>query len=94
MLHVYRAIIASQEIELNNVKLTEPIEILEEMYSHKHIDKIEESVFYRYHKHMNKLSDNESSKLDLEITLNELHTHIFSTKNNKSPDSSKRFGKI
>ena len=34
---------------------------------------------------MNKLSDNESSKLDLEITLNELHTQIFSTKNNKSP---------
>ena len=41
---------------VNNIKITEPSEILEEMrtfyqnlYSHKHIDKIEESMFYRYH---------------------------------------------
>ena len=34
---------------------------------------------------MPKLSNEESSKLDIKITLIELYTQIFSTKNNKNP---------
>ena len=41
-------------------------------------------MFNNYQKDMPKLSNEESSKLDLKITLKELYTQIFSTINNKS----------
>ena len=44
-----------------------------------------DSMFNNYQGNMPKLSNEESSKLDFEVTLNELYTQIFSTKNNKSP---------
>ena len=76
----------------NNKKIHDPKEILEEMrvfyqdlYSFKEITRIEESMFNNYQRNMPKLFNEESSKLDLKITLNELYTQIFSTKNNKSP---------
>ena len=42
-------------------------------------------MFNNYQRNMPKLSNEESSKLDIKITLIELYTQIFSTKNNKKP---------
>ena len=76
----------------DNNKINNPDEILEEMrkfyknlYSWKKIEDLETSIFRDYYHGLPKISDEESSKLDLEININELHRQIFSTQNNKSP---------
>ena len=76
----------------NNTKITEPNEILEEMrifyenlYSYKNITHLEESSFQSFLENLPKLSYEESSKLSSQITMEELQSQVFSTRNNKSP---------
>ena len=57
----------------------------EELYTKRNIIKIDDSLFANYKKNLCTLTQDESSKLDEKINLNELQTQIFSTKNNKSP---------
>ena len=79
-------------VNSNNIKITEPNAILEEMrvfyeqlYRRRDIVNVEDSIFNNYEQNLNKLNNEESSKLDLNITIDELYDQVFSTKNNKSP---------
>ena len=79
-------------IKDNNTKITEPNKILEEMrtfyedlYSNKNITNINESMFTDYINNLPKLTNEESNKINSNITIEELYKQIFSTKNNKSP---------
>ena len=73
-------------------KITEPNEILEEMrviyehlYTKRDVMEVKDSLFNNYTNILNKLSKDESSKIDSDITIKELYDQVFSTKNNKSP---------
>ena len=57
----------------------------EDLYSSREIKKIDETVFKNFTDKLPKLTNDESSKLDLDTNLDELQSQIFSTKNNKSP---------
>ena len=73
-------------------KITEPNEILEEMrvfyeqlYTKRDVTEVKDSLFNNYIKNLNKLSKDESSKIDSNININKLYDQVFGTKNNKSP---------
>ena len=79
-------------INSKDIKITEPKAILEEMrvfyeqlHTKREVGKVEDSIFNNYIDNLNKLNNDESSKSDSDITINELYDQVFSTKNNKSP---------
>ena len=79
-------------INSDDKKITEPNAILKEMrafydelYRERDIIKIEDSIFNNYKDNLIKLNNEESSKLDLKITMEELKEQVFSIKHNKSP---------
>ena len=74
-----------ESITADNIKLNNTNKILEEMrkfyrelYSWKEIADIETSVFQDYYHGLPKRSDEESSKLDSIINVNELQRQVFS----------------